>query len=427
MGDAYRDTAARSILVGGREVPVDSEGYLINLDDWSEEFVRILAREENLTLTDEHWQVVRFIRDYYQQHRVQPQVRVMIRHFTEQWGAQKGSNHYLHEIFPKGGPQKQGNRLAGIRRTRASTDRPPMAIRIRSRFHAGGRERTMAELAGVVAMLSWKLAIESIKRMREAKFDIDLGRPYFDYVCESMAFHAHMADRVAHGALAPERRNEFTTALARCMAEAIEDNADMLWRRRAGRLPPVFPRCVQCRRRRLCRIRLRREGAGLRLPPRLRRARARGHAGEGQELGVRPGHGDRGAGGCQGDPEDAGRPFRRRRETRTPYSRRDFRRMILPAQFDLDNATAYAAWRNSKLATHPRTLGDLVVELADPRRLTLVEREALLARCGTLTWLSMPRAAAATRTRTSRACSAASLAWSTSTPTCSPTTTASRR
>ena len=71
-----------------------------------------------------------------------------------------------------------------------------MAIRIRSRFHAGGRERTLAELASVVAMLSWKLAVESIRRMREAKFDIDLGRPYFDYVCETMAFHAHFADRV---------------------------------------------------------------------------------------------------------------------------------------------------------------------------------------------------------------------------------------
>lgn len=103
-----------------------------------------------------------------------------------------------------------------------------MAIRIRSRFHAGGRERSMAELASVVAMLSWKLAIESIKRMREAKFDIDLGRPYFDYVCETMAFHAHFADRVAFDKLAPESRGEFTTALAKRMAEAVEDNADML-------------------------------------------------------------------------------------------------------------------------------------------------------------------------------------------------------
>jgi hypothetical protein len=55
--------------------------------------------------------------------------------------------------------------------------------------------------------------------------------------------------------------------------------------------------------------------------------------------------------------------------------------MMLPAQFDLDNAAAYAAWRGAKLAAHPRTLGELVVELADPRRLTYAEREALLARC----------------------------------------------
>ena len=56
--------------------------------------------------------------------------------------------------------------------------------------------------------------------------------------------------------------------------------------------------------------------------------------------------------------------------------------MILPAHFDLDNATAYAAWREAKLATHPRRLEDLLVEVADPRRLTFAEREALLARCG---------------------------------------------
>ncbi len=86
----------------------------------------------------------------------------------------------------------------------------------------------MAELASVVAMLSWKLAVESIQRMRQAKFDIDLGRPYFDCVVETMAFHAHYADRVAFAKLAPAQRAEFTSALAQRMAEAIEDNADML-------------------------------------------------------------------------------------------------------------------------------------------------------------------------------------------------------
>ncbi len=56
--------------------------------------------------------------------------------------------------------------------------------------------------------------------------------------------------------------------------------------------------------------------------------------------------------------------------------------MILTAHIDLDNSTAYAAWREAKLAAHPRRLEDLLVEVADPRRLTSAEREALLARCG---------------------------------------------
>ena len=86
----------------------------------------------------------------------------------------------------------------------------------------------MAELAGVIALLGWKLAIDSIKRMREAEYDIDLGDAYFDFVCEFMVFLAHAADRVAYRELTPEQRSEFTTALAQRMAEAIEDNSDML-------------------------------------------------------------------------------------------------------------------------------------------------------------------------------------------------------
>ncbi|HMM87201.1 MAG: TusE/DsrC/DsvC family sulfur relay protein [Gammaproteobacteria bacterium] len=111
-------TVPRQLVVDGRPVAIDSEGYLLDLEDWSEAFVRALAHKEGLALTDEHWQVIRFLRAYWQEHGVQPQVRVMIRHFTALWGPERGSNHYLHELFPRGGPQKQGNRLAGLLRTK---------------------------------------------------------------------------------------------------------------------------------------------------------------------------------------------------------------------------------------------------------------------------------------------------------------------
>ena len=108
----------RRLPVGDHFVETDSEGYLRRLDDWSEDFARAQARAEVLELTDAHWQVVRFLRAYFHEHGVQAQVRVMIRHFSEVWGPERGNNHALHDLFPNGGPQKQGNRIAGLLRTK---------------------------------------------------------------------------------------------------------------------------------------------------------------------------------------------------------------------------------------------------------------------------------------------------------------------
>lgn len=106
------------LRVNDKEIETDSEGYIKNLDEWSEDYAIALAEQEGLELTDEHWEVIRFLRDWYEEHDVQAQVRYMIRHFAVVWGKERGNNHYLHLIFPKGGPQKQGNRLAGLLRTK---------------------------------------------------------------------------------------------------------------------------------------------------------------------------------------------------------------------------------------------------------------------------------------------------------------------
>ncbi len=110
--------AIRTVLVNGQPVLTDVEGYLKSLDDWSEDFARAQAIFENLELTEAHWQVIYFLRAYYEEHRVQAQVRAMIWHFTKVWGPELGNNHHLHTLFPIGGPQKQGNRLAGLLKTK---------------------------------------------------------------------------------------------------------------------------------------------------------------------------------------------------------------------------------------------------------------------------------------------------------------------
>ena len=116
--NAYPGMTTRGVWVGDREVLTDSEGYLVDPRDWSEAFARAQAASEGLALTAEHWEVLRLLREHYAQHGAQMTVRDMVRHLRRVWGADKGSNRYLHRLFPRGGPQKQGNRLAGLLRTK---------------------------------------------------------------------------------------------------------------------------------------------------------------------------------------------------------------------------------------------------------------------------------------------------------------------
>jgi len=109
---------APTLSVNGATIATDSEGYLKNLDDWSPEFALARAQVEGLALTQAHWEVIAFLRAYFEEHRVQAQVRVMIWHFSKAWGPELGNNHHLHAMFPIGGPQKQGNRLAGLWKTK---------------------------------------------------------------------------------------------------------------------------------------------------------------------------------------------------------------------------------------------------------------------------------------------------------------------
>ena len=98
-----------------------------------------------------------------------------------------------------------------------------MAVRVFNKFHTSGA-RSPKMLASVVAMLAWKQAIESIRRMRKAWYDIDTGKPYFDFVCEFLVFLAHAADRIAFRSLDAATRAEFTTALAIRLAEMVEES-----------------------------------------------------------------------------------------------------------------------------------------------------------------------------------------------------------
>lgn len=93
--------------------PLTDQGYLINMNDWNEEVARELAGTEGIALTEAHWEIIDFIRDYYLQYKHLPNARVFTKAVAKQLGQDKGNSRYLHRLFPNG-PLKYACKFAGL-------------------------------------------------------------------------------------------------------------------------------------------------------------------------------------------------------------------------------------------------------------------------------------------------------------------------
>lgn len=101
------------IVIKGKEIETDAEGYLARLDEWSEEVAKHLAEQDDLQLTDEHWKLLNWIRSYYQENGTAPNLRVMQKLLKDELGEEWADKKRLFELFPYG-PAKQGARYAGM-------------------------------------------------------------------------------------------------------------------------------------------------------------------------------------------------------------------------------------------------------------------------------------------------------------------------
>ena len=101
------------IEINGATVETDEEGYLVNLADWNEDIAKEIAKSENVEMTENHWEVVNFLRQYYDEFQIAPAVRVLTKAIGKQLGEEKGNSKYLYELFPYG-PAKQACKIAGL-------------------------------------------------------------------------------------------------------------------------------------------------------------------------------------------------------------------------------------------------------------------------------------------------------------------------
>lgn len=101
------------IEVNGKTYETDEEGYLVNRTDWNEEVAKAMAKADNCELTQNHWEVINFLREYYDEYQIAPAVRVLTKAIGKKLGADKGNSKYLYELFPYG-PAKQACKIAGL-------------------------------------------------------------------------------------------------------------------------------------------------------------------------------------------------------------------------------------------------------------------------------------------------------------------------
>ena len=101
------------IEVNGSSYETDEEGYLIDLSEWNEDIAKVIAQGENVDMTENHWEVVNFLRDYYNEYQIAPAVRVLTKAIGKQLGEEKGNSKYLYDLFPYG-PAKQACKIAGL-------------------------------------------------------------------------------------------------------------------------------------------------------------------------------------------------------------------------------------------------------------------------------------------------------------------------
>lgn len=101
------------LIVEGKRLAITGQGFLVDRTAWNDQVAQKLAEREHLELTEAHWEIIRFIRAYYDQYQHLPNTRIFIKAIAHTLGEAKGNSRYLHRLFPDG-PLKYACKLAGL-------------------------------------------------------------------------------------------------------------------------------------------------------------------------------------------------------------------------------------------------------------------------------------------------------------------------
>ena len=101
-----------ALEVNGKSIETDGNGNLTDPATWDEDVAKALAAEDGIELTQEHMDVLNYLRTEFLENNEQPMERAINKGMSKIWG-RKISSKDLYTLFP-GAPSKQGNKIAGL-------------------------------------------------------------------------------------------------------------------------------------------------------------------------------------------------------------------------------------------------------------------------------------------------------------------------
>ncbi|OGA74743.1 MAG: hypothetical protein A3G27_09150 [Betaproteobacteria bacterium RIFCSPLOWO2_12_FULL_66_14] len=102
--------------VNGKTIETDEQGFLLDPEDWSEDFARALAQRAGIELYVDHWELIWYFRDYYEQTQSLPTMHRMVMELGRQgprFRDRKAYEKHIYRLFPAD-PVRQICKLAGL-------------------------------------------------------------------------------------------------------------------------------------------------------------------------------------------------------------------------------------------------------------------------------------------------------------------------
>lgn len=101
------------LIFEGKEIETDTEGYLKESSQWSEPLAVVIAENEGITLSPEHWEVVRFVRDFYLEFNTSPAIRMLVKAMANKFGEEKRKQPlFIPTVSERS--TKQATKIAGL-------------------------------------------------------------------------------------------------------------------------------------------------------------------------------------------------------------------------------------------------------------------------------------------------------------------------